>query len=71
MHMDSSIPTMIPPMPWVEYEIGGYFQYPSILMRFSQCKVQERLIRYSDLSRVFTVLNQLGKTPWKINKKVL
>lgn len=40
-------------------------------MRFSNCKVQERLVRYSDLSRVFNVLNELGKTPWKINKKVL
>lgn len=40
-------------------------------MRFSNCKLQERLIRYSDLSRVFGILNSLASTPWKINKKVL
>jgi DNA-directed RNA polymerase len=40
-------------------------------MRFSECKVQERLIKYSDLSRVFNVINGLAQTPWKINKRVL
>ena len=35
MHLDRSVPTIIEPLPWVEYEIGGYYLHPSCIMRFS------------------------------------
>lgn len=62
---------MIEPLPWIDYEIGGYYLQSTVVMRFSNSKLQERLIKYSDLSRVYNVLNNLGKVSWKINKKVL
>lgn len=71
MHLDRAVPTIIEPMPWIEYEIGGYYLQPSVVMRFSECKVQERLVKYSDMSRVYNLLNFLSRTPWKINTKVL
>ena len=40
-------------------------------MRFSNCPIQERLMKYADNHRVFNVLNYLSKIPWKINKDVL
>lgn len=41
-------------------------------MKYSgNCPVQERAIKYADNYRAFEVLNFLGKTPWKINQKVL
>jgi DNA-directed RNA polymerase len=40
-------------------------------MRYKNCPVQERSIKYSDNYRSFSALNFLGKTPWKINKTVL
>ena len=62
---------MIEAMPWVDYEIGGYYLQPTCVMRFSNCEVQERLIKFSDISRVYNVLNYLGRIPWKINPKVM
>ncbi len=40
-------------------------------MRYSECRIQERLVKYADLSRMFGVLNYLSAIPWKINRKVL
>ena len=40
-------------------------------MKYSHCPVQERVLKYADNHRAFSVLNILSTTPWKINKKVL
>ncbi len=33
--------------------------------------MQSRLVRYADLSRLYSVLNYLSNIPWKINQNVL
>lgn len=35
LHMDRSLPTIIEPAPWVDYEIGGYYLRPTTIMRYS------------------------------------
>jgi|JI6StandDraft_1071083.scaffolds.fasta_scaffold02813_17 DNA-directed RNA polymerase len=69
--MDRSLPTIIEPAPWVDYEIGGYYLRPTTIMRYSLSGDQERAVKYADLSRVSGVLDILSKVPWKINPKIL
>lgn len=38
IHMDRSLPTIVEPAPWVDYEIGGYYLRPTSIMRYSQCR---------------------------------
>lgn len=71
MHMERSVPTIIEPLPWISPEIGGYYSQATNVMRYSDCPVQERLMKYADNHRVFGVLNFLSTIPWKINRKVL
>jgi DNA-directed RNA polymerase len=71
LHLERSLPTLIEPLPWVDYEIGGYYLRSTLIMRFNECKLQERSMKYADLSRVYNVLNYLGKIPWRINKRIL
>jgi DNA-directed RNA polymerase len=40
-------------------------------MRYSNCPVQERVLKYADNHRIFEVLNYLSTIPWKINPAVL
>ena len=40
-------------------------------MRIHESMLQERSIKFGDLSPMFQVLDILGETPWRINNKVL
>lgn len=71
IQLDRSLPMIYKPAPWVEFEVGGYYQKPTCVMRLSGSGEQERAAKYADMSRVFEVLDVLGKTPWSINKNVL
>ena len=71
LHMERSVPALIAPLPWVEPGIGGYYSQATSVMRYSNCPVQERILKYADNHRVFAVLDFLGSTPWQINKQVL
>lgn len=71
IHMERSLPTIIEPLPWLDPEIGGYYSQATTVMKYSNCPVQERAIKYADNHRIFEVLNFLSSTPWKINQSVL
>jgi len=34
VHLDRSLPTIYPPAPWVDPEVGGYYLKPTNLVRF-------------------------------------
>jgi len=40
LHQERSVSTIVPPLPWVEPEVGGYYLQATNFMRFSECKVQ-------------------------------
>lgn len=40
-------------------------------MRYNNAFMQERALRYADLTRLSEVLDQISQTPWRINQKVL
>jgi DNA-directed RNA polymerase len=33
--MDRSLPTIIEPAPWIDFEIGGYYLRPTTIMRYA------------------------------------
>ena len=71
VQLDRCLPMIYKPAPWQDYEIGGYYQKPTNLMRMQESMMQENSVKYSDLHRIFNVLDLLSETPWRINKKVL
>jgi DNA-directed RNA polymerase, mitochondrial len=69
--MERSLPTIIEPLPWLDPEIGGYYSQATTVMKYSNCPLQEKAIKFADNHRAFEVLNFLSRTPWKINQRVL
>ncbi|EAR93244.2 DNA-directed RNA polymerase (macronuclear) [Tetrahymena thermophila SB210] len=70
MHLERCLPMIYKPAPWQDYEIGGYYQRPTNLMRIHESPIQEKVLSYSDLSKMYNILNTVSQTAWRINKKV-
>jgi DNA-directed RNA polymerase len=71
IQLERSLPMIYKPAPWVDAEIGGYYQKPTNVMRVENSYLQERAVKVADMSKVYSVLDMIGKIPWRINKKVL
>ena len=71
IQLNRSLPMIYKPAPWLDHEIGSYFQKPTNLMRTKGNEFQENAIKFSDLKNIYGILDYLGSTPWKINKNVL
>lgn len=35
LHMDRSLPVIMEPAPWIDYELGGYYLRPTTIMRYN------------------------------------
>lgn len=79
-----SCPTIIPPQDWTSFWDGGYHgelkEYSTLMRLFpffspdalsSLDKEYMKRLQQVDLTNIFTVLNSIQATPWKINKRVL
>jgi DNA-directed RNA polymerase N-terminal len=64
-------PMIVPPTDWSGPNEGGYKWLKTDLMRTHGSSVQKEALQQADLSVVCEGLNILGKTPWRINKKIL
>nr|CAG8491107.1 12082_t:CDS:10 [Entrophospora candida] len=68
------LPMLVHPMPWLNYNSGGYLMSPTIAMRIKECPEQLAYLKKASdedyLGRVFAGLDVLGSTKWAINKKV-
>ena len=64
-------PMIVPPSNWTGPNEGGYRWLQVDLMRTHGSNIQREALQHGDLSLVADGLNILGKTPWKINKKIL
>lgn len=69
MHLDRSLPTIYPPAPWEDPEVGGYFLRPTNLVRLTETPTNS--INYVDLTRLYNVLDVIGRVPWRVNERVL
>lgn len=64
------MPTIIPPKPWEGLTGGGYWSdmvRPIRLVR----SVPTDALKDADLSEVYSAVNRVQETPWRINPKVL
>ncbi|KAF4654152.1 hypothetical protein FOL47_010112 [Perkinsus chesapeaki] len=64
-------PLVCKPNPWRGFWKGGYLTHRTPFIRFTGSKITSRDIRHVDLTRVQSILDYLGSTPFKINEKVL
>lgn len=69
-----NLPMLVPPKPWVAWNDGGYYFYRSAVVRTKGSKEQSIYVQTAsnrgDLDQLFHGLDVLGRTAWKINKKV-
>ncbi len=70
-----TLPCVIPPKPWVSPSDGGYWtdevRKANPILRAWNAKGRMKLLKGADLSQVYSAVNALQDTPWKINKPVL
>ncbi len=68
-------PMVIPPLPWTDIHGGGYLTNRETrlfsLVKHKGSKRSLELLKESDLSRVFTAVNAIQETPWRVNSHVL
>lgn len=69
------LPMVVEPKPWTAYKEGGYFRYPTQVVRSKGGDEAQRAYAISadqkgDLDKIYAGLNVLGKTPWQVNKDV-
>jgi DNA-directed RNA polymerase len=71
IQLERSLPMIYKPAPWADYDIGGYYQKPTNIMRIQNSRSQEQAVKHADMAKIFHVLDIVGAMPWRINKKVL
>ena len=69
------LPMLVEPLPWTDFNQGGYLSHPSKVVRFGTTHKQtkdyiEVAAKNGDMAQVFAALDILGRTPWKINRQV-
>ncbi|EPQ55698.1 DNA/RNA polymerase [Gloeophyllum trabeum ATCC 11539] len=69
-----SLPMLVKPKPWLDYNDGGYFHIKSKAMRFKESQEQEIHLREAakqgKIELIFAALDVLGSTPWVVNRPV-
>ncbi|KAJ2893917.1 uncharacterized protein MKZ38_008121 [Zalerion maritima] len=70
------LPMIVPPDPWTKFDKGGYLDSPTRFIRAKSGEVDQKIyaeaaIARGDMESLFKGLDSLGKTPWRINSKVL
>jgi len=68
------LPCVIPPKDWTDNTTGGYhtdaLAYPPTLVKTSS-KAHKMVLKRANLSKVFSAVNAIQRTPWAINNRVL
>ncbi|XP_038892390.1 DNA-directed RNA polymerase 1B, mitochondrial [Benincasa hispida] len=68
------MPMLVPPLNWTGYDKGAYLCLPSYVMRIHGAKQQREAVKRAprkQLEPVFEALDTLGRTKWRVNKRVL
>ena len=71
IHMDRALPLVYKPAKWQDMDLGAYYSKPCLLVKFENNSIHERALRYSDMSKIYEVIEYLSNNPWKINKRLL
>jgi len=74
LKMPAQLPTVIPPKPWTSPTSGGYwtdvFLNPHRLVRRTS-EEHMSLLEGADLSEVYSALNAVQETAWKVDRRTL
>ncbi|XP_023542839.1 DNA-directed RNA polymerase 1B, mitochondrial-like [Cucurbita pepo subsp. pepo] len=68
------MPMLVPPLNWTGYDKGAHLFLPSYVMRIHGAKQQREAVKRvpkKQLEPVFEALDTLGRTKWRVNKRVL
>ncbi|XP_022967967.1 DNA-directed RNA polymerase 1B, mitochondrial-like [Cucurbita maxima] len=68
------MPMLVPPLYWTGYDKGAYLFLPSYVMRIHGAKQQREAVKRvpkKQLEPVFEALDTLGRTKWRVNKRIL
>lgn len=68
------LPMLVPPKPWIDYQSGGYLTVKTHCMRGVTKEAEDFLKKGSlsgQLNMVFSGLDVLGSTKWRVNEDVL
>ncbi|XP_042517220.1 DNA-directed RNA polymerase 3B, chloroplastic-like isoform X1 [Macadamia integrifolia] len=68
------VPMLIQPKKWKGYDKGGHLFLPSYVMRTHGAKQQQDAVRNvprKQMQKVYEALDTLGKTRWRVNKRIL
>ncbi|KAI4145490.1 MAG: hypothetical protein LQ340_006258 [Diploschistes diacapsis] len=69
------LPMLVEPVPWTGYKEGGFLQQPVAVVRTTSSHSETRdymklASKSGDMAQVYSALDVLGKTPWKINRAI-
>ncbi|KAG8659680.1 hypothetical protein MANES_02G061300v8 [Manihot esculenta] len=68
------MPMLVPPLKWEGYDKGAHLFLPSYVMRTHGARQQREAVKRTSrgqLQPVFEALDTLGRTKWRINKRIL
>jgi DNA-directed RNA polymerase len=60
-----------PPAKWIDTQIGGYYLKPTNLIRIIDQSLQEDAAKRADLSKLYDILDNISRVPWRVNTKVM
>ena len=63
-------PMIVPPRPWTSLSRGGYLLTPLNLLKRKANRRAQELLETADLSIVFSAVNALQSTAYRINKDI-
>lgn len=69
------LPMVVEPEPWTKFDKGGFIEYPTPLVRLKNHERDQRIyaeaaIERGDMEQMCKGLDVLGRTAWRINRKV-
>ena len=69
-----SLPMVVRPLPWTDWDEGGYYYTRSQVVRIKESVEQKQYVKAAaqrgHLDQLFAGLDVLGRTAWKINRQV-
>src|SRR5262249_32163026 len=64
------LPMIVPPRPWTSLSGGGYLVTPLNLLKRQPTTRAKQLLKIADTTIVFSAVNAMQNTPYRINQKV-
>ncbi|EGS21689.1 RNA polymerase-like protein [Thermochaetoides thermophila DSM 1495] len=69
------LPMLVEPEPWTKFDKGGFLECQSPLIRLKNHEIEQKIyaeaaIERGDMEQMMRGLDVLGKTAWRINRKV-